>query len=259
MSGFFKDAWETFLPSHWQDISQRPMGQALRFFSKVLLCAFIILILLGIPGLMKMPAAISEQLGKFEALTLDGNVNMSSPIKLPRNEPLFILDTTGAYTELENERVLITREKIMYRPLFTTHEVKTDDLKDLKGNRDQVNTFLAVLVFFLLPSILFYVYILVWLKYFLMILTLSIILFVALDLTHWRRTWKELFVIACYCSTLPVLAEVIVSSINARWLIPVLNIAGLVKLYLIPAVVLSILTIGAALCVYYDKREQKER
>ena len=259
MAGFFKDLWETFLPSRWQEISQRPMGQALKFFSKVLLCAFIILVLLAIPSMVKMPAVISEQLGKFEVLQMDGKVNMSSPIKLPRSDPLFILDTTGAYTELENERFLITRDKILYRPLFTTHEVKTEDLKDLKGNHDQVNTFLAVLVFFLLPSILFYVYVLVWLKYFLMILTLSIILFIALDLTHWRRTWKELFVIACYTSTLPVLAEVIVSSINARWLIPVLNIAGIVKLYLIPAVVLSILTIGAALCVYNDKREQKER
>jgi len=258
MGKFFSELWETLLPSHWPEISQRPMGRAVGFFSKVLLCAFIIIVLLGIPRMIKMPSVISEQLGKFEVLQLDGKVNMSSPIKLPSNEPLFILDTSGAYTDLTTERVLVTRDKIAYRPLFATHEIATDDLKDLKENREQVNAFLAVLVFFLLPSILFYVYILVWLKYFVMIFTLSIILFLLLDLTHWRRTWRELFVIACYTSTLPVLAEVIVSAINAHWLIPVMNIAGLVTLYLIPAVVLAVLTIGAAMCVHEAMMDKKK-
>lgn len=258
MKHFLGEVWQTFLPSHWAEISQRPAGQGIRFFSKVIILAFVVMLLLAIPTLLKLPREISEQLAKFEALQLDGTFNMTSPIKLPRSEPVVIFDTSGAYTELTNERVLITREKILYRPFFKTNELKTEELKDLKNNREQVKTFLAMLVFFLLPSVLFYAYIAIWLKYFLSIVALSLILFLLLDLTHWRRTWNELFVIACYTSTLPLLAEVIVGAVNAHWLIPVLNIAGLVKLYLIPTVVLSLLTIGAALCVHYNTKEQKQ-
>lgn len=257
MRDFFRYALKTFLPSHWNELSQAGVGTALLFFSKVVVCGFVLIMLLASPSLLRMPGVISENLARFDTLQLSGNFTMSSPIKLPRSEPVVIFDTSGAYTQLTTERVLVTRDRIFYRPLFTTYELSTGELKDLKNNRDTVNTFLAMLVFFLLPSVLFYAYIAIWLKYFLLILVLSLVLFVLLDLTHWRRTWKELFVICCHVATLPVLAEVVVGAINAHWLVPVLNILGLVNIYLIPAVVLSVLAVGAALCVHYGRQEKR--
>jgi hypothetical protein len=38
---------------------------------------------------------------------------------------------------------------------------------------------------------------------------------------------------------------------------PILNISGLVKLYLVPAVILGVVAIAAALCVYYNEQEEK--
>lgn len=257
MGEFWKDVGRSFSWSHWHELSQRPLLNGLGFLSKILLLAFILMLVLAIPKLAKMPGEISEQLAKFEKFQLAGNVSMSSPIKLPSSEPVIILDTSGAYTELTTERLLITQDTIFYRPFLSTHKVAVADLKDVKNNRDEVKTFLAMLAFFLLPSVVFYAYVAVWLKYFLMVLVLSIVLSVLLDLTHWRRTFKELFVIGCFVSTLPLLAEVILGAWNAAWLIPVLSVYGLVKLYLLPAMVLSVLTIGAALCVHYNTKEQE--
>jgi hypothetical protein len=223
----------------------------------VLLLAFLLMILLALPALIKLPREISDQLAKFDELTLSGNFTMSSPIKIPKSEPVFVFDTSGAFTELTEERVLITKEKIFYRPFLKTHSQYTEQLKDLKKNRENVKRFIAALIFFILPSVVFYAFAVVWLKYFLMILALSIILFVLLDLTHWRRTWKELFVISCYASTLPVLVEVALKAVNSDLLMPILNISGLVTLYLVPAVILCIVAIAAALCVYYNKQEEK--
>ena len=254
MKQFFKEVWQTFSAEHWKEISQRPAGKGLGFFTKALFFAFIIMLLIMIPTFVKMPKVISEQLNKFDALQLSGTFTMTSPIKLPREEPVLIIDTSGAYTELTTERMLITKDTIFFRPLFRTRQLSTESLKDLKNNREQVKWFLAMLVFFLLPAILFWAYIAVWLKYFLLILVLSIILFILLDLTHWRRRWKEFFVIGCYVSLLPLLVEVIVGSYNTKLLVPVLNIAGLITLYLVPAVILAVLTLGAALCVYYHKK-----
>lgn len=256
MRQFLSEVWQTFSYAHWAEICKRPAGKGLGFFSKVLVVAFFVMLLLAIPTFIKLPKEISEQLAKFEVLQFSGNFTMTSPIKMPKNEPVVIVDTSGAYTELTSERLLITKDKVLYRPLFKTVELSTAELKDWKRNREPVNAFLAVLAFFLLPSIVFYAYVAVWLKYFLMILTLSIITFVLLDLTHWRRTWKELFVIGCYVSTLPVLVEVIVGSINPAFLIPVLDFWGIVKLYLVPAVLLAVLALGATLCAYYDKKEK---
>ncbi len=257
MRKFLGEVVQTFSPSHWGEISQRSINKSIGFFSKVLILAFVVMLLLAIPTLLKLPRGISEQLGKFEALQLSGKFNMSSPIKLPKSDPVIVFDTSGAYTELTKERVVITRDKIFYRPLFKTYDLNTEELKDLKNNREQVKTFLAMLAFFLLPSVLFYAYLVVWLKYFLLIVILSLIVFLLLDLTHWRRTWKEIMVIACHVSTLPVLAEVVVGAIDAKFLIPVLSIAGLIQLYLVPAVVLSVLTIGAALCVHYQVKDSQ--
>ncbi|MEM4240209.1 MAG: DUF1189 family protein [Candidatus Woesearchaeota archaeon] len=257
MAEFFRELGQSFMPSHWAEISERPAGKGIAFFTKTLVLAFIVMMLIAIPGLIKMPHEISAQLGKFDTLQLSGNFTMSSPIKLPKSDPFFVFDTSGAYTGLTEERVVITKDKIFYRPFIGTHYINTEQLKDLKKNRENVKRFMAALVFFILPSIIFYAFITVWLKYFLMIFTLSIILFILLDLTHWRRTWKELFVISCYVSVLPVLAEVAVGAINPKLLIPVLSISGLVQLYLIPAVILTVLSIAAAVCVYYNKEEGK--
>ncbi len=254
MKQFFKEVWQTFLPSTWPELSKRPLGKSIGYFSKVLVLAFVIMFLLAIPSLIKLPGVISEQLGKFEALQLDGNFTMTSPIKMPKSESIIIFDTSGAYTELTTQRVLITEKTIFYRPFFKTYELDTSELKDLKQNRNQVKNFLSVLVFFLLPSIVFYTYLAIWLKYFLIITLLSLVLFLLLDLTHWRRRWKELFVIACYVSLIPVIAEVVVSSINANLLIPVFNLFGLITLYLVPIVILAILAIGAAVSIYYEKK-----
>ncbi len=256
MADFFKEVWQSFMPSHWAELSEKSAGRGVLFFSKALLLAFVVMMLLAIPSLLRMPKEISDQLGKFDVLQLSGNFTMSSPIRLPRSDPFFVFDTSGAYTALTSERVLITKDKIFYRPFVRTHYVNTEQLKDLKNNRENVKRFLAATVFFILPSVLFYAFIMVWLKYFLMIFTLSIILFVLLDLTHWRRTWKELFVTTCYASTLPVLAEVVLGAVKPVLLVPVLSIAGLVQIYLVPAVVLAVLAIGASLCVHYNKKEK---
>ncbi|MEM2916525.1 MAG: DUF1189 family protein [Candidatus Woesearchaeota archaeon] len=257
MAKFFRELGQSFLPSRWDEISRKTAANGISFFTKVLLLAFVLMMLLAVPSLVKLPGEISSQLGKFDVLQLSGNFTMSSPIKLPKTDPLIIFDTSGAHTELTTERVLVTKDKIFYRPFLKTHSQYTEQLKDLKRNREQVKRFLAALVFFVLPSVIFYAYIIVWLKYFLMILTLSIVLFVLLDLTHWRRTWKELFVISCHVSTLPVIAEVIVRAVNPRLLVPVLNISGIVRIYLIPAVILFVLAVGAALCVHYNRKEEK--
>ncbi|MEM4247262.1 MAG: DUF1189 family protein [Candidatus Woesearchaeota archaeon] len=257
MKVFLKEVWETFLPSKWDEICGRSSGKGVGFLTKVLVFAFVVMILLAVPNMIKLPGEISNNLAKFDVLQLNGNFTMSSPIKIPKSDPFFVFDTSGAYTELTKERVLITKDKIFYRPFIKAHYVNTEQLKDLKKNRENVKRFLAALVFFILPSLLFYAFIAVWLKYFLMILMLSIILFVLLDLTHWRRTWKELFVISCYVSLIPVLAEVVVGAIAPKMLVPVLSIAGIVQLYLVPVVILCVLAIGASLCVYYNKQEAK--
>ncbi len=191
MAVFFKEVWETFLPSKWDEISRRNAGKGVSFFTKVLVFAFVVMMLLAIPSMIKLPGEISGNLAKFDVLQLSGNFTMSSPIKIPKSEPFLVFDTSGAFTELTTERILITQEKIFYRPLIKTYSQHTEQLKDLKKNRENVKRFMAALVLFVLPSILFYASITVWLKYFLMILALSIILFVLLDLTHWRRTWNS--------------------------------------------------------------------
>jgi hypothetical protein len=257
MGTFWKNLGQGFLWSKWRELSGRGFGNGLGFLSRVLVLAFVLILLLAIPKFARMPGEISGQLAKFDTLQFSANLTMSSPIKFPGSDPVAILDTSGAYTEITNERLLINRDKIQYKPFFKVREVKTEELKDLKNNREKVRMFLATLVFFILPAVLFWAFIAVWLKYVVMILLLSVILFVLLDLTHWRRTWKELFVICCYVSTLPVLAEVIIGAFSAHWLIPVLSVFDIVTLYLVPAVVLSVLAIGAALCVHYNRQEEK--
>lgn len=256
MRRFVTEITHTFLPGQWDELSRRQVKQGIAFFSKILLAVFVILLLLYVPKLARMPVVIADQLGKFDELKCDtAQVKMSVPVALPRLEPAVVIDTTGQYKELTTERLVVTKDKVFFRPLFRTFDVDTAELKNPGKNKEQVSVFFAALAFFVLPSIVFYAYVMLWLKYVVILFLLSIAVFVLLDLTHWKRAWKDVFVTACYASFIPLLLEVVLGVWNADLLIPVFEIAGIIRLYAVPIAALGVLTITALLLAYYTKKK----
>lgn len=256
MKRFFKEVTHTFLPGEWDELSRKPVKQGLLFFSKILLAVFALLLVLHVPKLVQMPVVIGDQLGRFEELKCEkAVVEMSAPIRLPRFDPAIVIDTTGQHEKVTTERLLVTKDKVFFRPLFKSYQVDVEELKNIGKNKEQVSVFFAALVFFVIPSIVFYAYVALWLKYLIIMFLLSIIIFILLDLTHWKRKWKHVFVTACHASFIPLLIEVVFSVWNAELLLPVFSLAGIIKIYAVPVAAFFVLTILALLLAYYHPKE----
>ena len=240
MKKFFTELINSFKPDSYSAISKFPSSRAVKYFTKVLILALVIMCLLFIPKIANIPAQVSEEASKVEEINLDKCLKTGSVINIPDEDPFLVIDPTDQPKLIGEEKLLLTKESFSHN-LFK--DPKTISLKDKAG----VGKFLAIVALFTLPSIVIITFILFWIKYLIILLLISIVYFLLLDLTHFRLRWKQVFNAVCFASTIPILIEVISIAFNSDSLIPLLEFAG-IKVYLIG---LIIFLVTSAIAVGY--------
>ena len=253
MKEFIKEVYQCFHPEKASFIVDRPAKKAIWFFTKALFFSFILMGLLFIPSLFKLPSAISEEIGKFESLSFSGNATTSAPITIPDKDPLIRIDTTSKEIIMKTERLLVTKDAV-YTRILTTNNITIEELKNPSEHKAGVAGFIALLTIFSIPSILFYAYIINWVIYFLLILLVSTIVFLLIDLTHFRKKWTQLFKINCYSSVGMISLEILTIPFKPFWMFPIFNFVG-IRIYATGIALLFILT--GVITGFYHYRKPK--
>ncbi|MEM4263274.1 MAG: DUF1189 family protein [Candidatus Woesearchaeota archaeon] len=252
---FIKEITYSFHPKHLSRMSNESFWQAFGYVAKILAVAVVILLILFIPQFGLIPNFVSKQIAKFDNIKVSGNVSMTTPIRIPERDPTLIIDMTENPVKPGAERVLVTKEYMYYRLFGGRQRVETKDLKEPTENRQIVSQVLAILFIFILPSIVFYLYLALMIKYMILIFLAGTIIFFLLDLTHYRQSWWRMIKLSCYASTIVIAAEVISVPLSTEWLIPLFAIAG-INIYFVGTLLLLIFTGIAAISVYHiDERK----
>jgi len=247
---FIKEVAYSFHPKHLSRMSNASFWQASGYVAKILSVAFLIMLILFIPQFGLLPAFVSKQISKFDSIQVSGSVNMSSAIRIPERDPTLIIDMTEKETQLGAERALITKDYVYYRLLYGQQKIETKKIKEPTENKPVVSQLVTIMFIFVLPSVVFYAYLALIIKYLILIFLSGTIVFFLLDLTHYRQSWWRMIKLSCYASTAVIAAEVISIPLNTEWLVPLFAIAG-INIYLVSTVFLLILTGAAAIAVYY--------
>lgn len=238
---FIKEVVASFNPFGYEHISHKGVRKSVNYLLLILLLAFFIAGVFSVPKLFDLKDYFDNELSKFSELKLGGKINMTSPIYLPLQDTKIIIDTTGTHTEIGKEKLLITKDKIHYRPYKKVMSMSTDVVKDLGENKDKISQ-LAVIVFLLiLPSFIIAGYVLLFLKYLIIVLLSSLIIYFLLDLTEFRQRWRKTFAITAHAVTIMVLIEVLSVLFSTRWLVPMFSVFG-VNFYLVSLILFLILT-----------------
>ena len=251
MKEFIKEVYYCFHPKKFHTLVNRSAGRAIWFFTKVLFFSFVLMGLLFIPKLVKMPGAIGDEISKFESLSLSGDMETSEAIVIPDKDPLIRIDTKSTELKMKTERLVITKDAV-YTRFLGTDKITIEELKNPSENKARVGKFVALITMFSLPSLLFYSYVILWIVYFLLILVSSTIIFLLIDLTHYRKTWKQMFKISCYGSIGMVAVEVLTIPFKPFWLFPIFDFVG-VHIYAVGTALLFILT-GVLTMFYHYKK-----
>jgi hypothetical protein len=256
---FIKDIVFSFNPRYLDAATNKKFGHAVGYFTMILAFAFIIMMILYAPKVGLLPGYVSEQISKFDAITVSGKAEMNTPIHIPEKKPMVTIDMTGADAKPTTERVLITKDYVLYNILSGTKKVETKQLLEPTEHKPIVSQLLALIIIFILPSIVFYSFIALWIKYFILILLAGTIIFLLSELTHYRRKWVKTVKLACFAAGPVIAVEIISIPFNTDWLVPLTRIAG-IPIYLVGSIALLILTgLVLVLTFYFKAKDGKNK
>jgi len=207
-----------------------------------------------IPGLVGMKDKIVSGFDSFEVLSISGNLVQSEPIRLPEKEPLVVINIKED-VEPGSERITVTKDFLFYNFLFGQKEVPVGQLKNPSDNADIIGKLLLYLLLFILPSIVFFSFAGIWLKYFLFGLVIGTVAFLMADLTRFSRAWKDCVKAVFYSSVLVILVELVSSVLYPEWMFSLFSFWGL-HVYLVPLVAWLVLALVFVACIFFYKKKK---
>lgn len=251
---FLKEIVHSFNPRMLDQFTNRSFGHCVGYFTMILAFSFVVMMVCYAPQVGLLTGFVSEQISKFDALNVSGSVDMSTAIHVPEKKPVLTIDMTGGDVKPTTQRVIITKDYVLYNLLKGTEKVNTKQLLEPTKNKPVVSQVLALFIIFILPSVVFYSFIALWIKYFLLILIIGTLAFLLVDLTQYRKKWVKTLKLACFAAAPVIAIEVISIPFNTDWLIPLFRIVG-IPIYVIGIVLLLVLTMLVVVLTHYFKAE----
>jgi hypothetical protein len=251
---FIKEVVWSFFPPRYLQLANKPFRKSLGYMSRVLLIAFVIAGLLFIPKLFTLKDTTESELSKFEHFTVSSNVTQSDRITIPKHNPWVVVDLNANLT-LTKEIIVIDKDTVKYR-FLGIKSIPREQLKDVSGNRPGVSRFVAAMILLMLPGIALLLYIRAWLKYFLLIFVMGTFVFIVMELSKLRLSWKQMLNIASHALTAVIFIEVVSAAIATTYLIPVLRFLG-VSIYAITTAVFVFMMIVGVVGYHIEARRRR--
>jgi len=253
---FSREIFHAFNPKKFHELAEKPFWDSVKFMTKILVIAYIIMAILMIPKLVNLKDNIHSELSKFDTFSLKGEVTQSSQIKIPEKEPLIIIDASGDEIIPGKEKITVTRNSLFYK-FFTRKEVPLNQIKEMSQNKSVVSKLFLYIMAFIFPSIVFFSFAGIWIKYFLFAIFIGTLVFLMADLTRFSQSWKTCFKSVFYASPIIILVEAVSSALYPGWMIALFSFWGL-HLYLIPLVAWLVLSLIFVSCLHFYKLKKQK-
>jgi hypothetical protein len=243
--GYLKEAAAAFSPKKYSSLGMHSVWHGAKYVMIIMLLAFLLMSVISVPMLFRIPGTISSELGKFDTLNFTGDVEMSAPVMFTETDPQIIIDTTGQITEMTTEKLLITEDFLLYRPYNKIVKINISELQDVTGHTKELSNLITFITILIIPSILITSYIVFLIKYIILILLMTLVVFVFSRMIKKDIGIRKSLMTAIYASTPMIIMEVLFIPFNSRYLIHFLQILG-VNFYLIPILLFLSLAVFAS-------------
>jgi len=216
--GFFMSLYYSLNPLSYKQLSTRPLTLSFKYLFLLLLLSFLATLILFMPILANLQGRVTGTLSKFSEFKVDANIETTGPAMII---PGIIVDTTGNVTE--PNPVLVTKENVewvnfkcfAFRPLclFSKKEEKISSVEfrdsNILENQEILTKLVPFFVFFMVPAILLFLYIVFLVKYLLLITIFSFLAFIITRMLLFEIEPKAVLNTAIYSSTLMIVPEIL--------------------------------------------------
>jgi hypothetical protein len=204
---FISKILKSVQPRYYSYLGDQSLKTALKYFLSLLLLSFIIMSVLSIPKILYFKSDLEKGLLDIVQFKVDTKLQTNKPIRLPANDPIIAIDTTGNET-LNKKLMLITSDSVYYSFFGKDKQIKVNGF-DLNSNRaDSLNlfTFLAIV---LLPFAFIFFYLLYAVKYLLTLLGVTIATFIVAKIMRNRIRFGQTIVLSFFTATPMILLEIL--------------------------------------------------
>lgn len=240
IKSLFYTIFKSLNPESYTELVDRKISYAVKYFFFVVLLSVIIMFILFIPKIINIPAAWDEKASNFENLGVNFSFQLKEPFYLIK-EPAVKIDNYG--NNISGEQVLITRDGIFYKSFIFFGGKKGIPLdKDVDISKSKnIDTFINIVLWFLIPSLFFWSIVLFSVYFALIIL----VTFIIASMISWAFKLKismaKVLKITIYACTIMILLRLLLMpfysvffiALIAYWLL-VIIVVFLVKDELLP-------------------------
>lgn len=257
---FIKAVPKSLYPDAYKKLADEKFHTAIKYVPLLLLFSLIIMCLAYIPVFMLMPGQLGDEISKFTTLNIKITEDMKEPIVFPKEEPFIIVDTTGKYTELGKESVLVTDKVIQYRPGISTQTIQVSEDVNALDYKDNMIELIVFILIMIVPSLLILLYLSFLIKYIVLIAVAWFVGYLISKIAKSAITFMQMLKVCIFATTLMILVEVISKPFGiTKWLVKIPLPFGM-SLMVVPITLFVIyVIIGAAIVgqkeISYKKKD----
>ncbi|MFH2020398.1 MAG: DUF1189 family protein [archaeon] len=228
---FFIVFYQALNPIGYRSLMSRKKREILTYFFMLLFFCVIIGAILSIPSLMSFPKKVEGALSKFSTFNITNvDIDLKEPLIL-MHSPLIVMDLSENRSYVSDETILITKTDVYIKKLdinfdklslFQTEKLPVRDFSDIKENFETVKNTYWLLFLFLLPSILFAIYVLNLTKYLFVIASAWVIVYIIQFIRGKKAKLSHHWRTAVLTSTVMVVLEVALSPIIKLGMLPII-------------------------------------
>ena len=241
---FLRTIFKTVNPYAYRDLATRSYKDSQDYFLSILFIIFCISVLLFLPAFASMPKTIEGKIDEFSVLSADIRLQSKEPVLFPEKNPVVIVDTTGTYQNLTKEKALITGDTLYTKAglCFWTdslcflvpkekrvESVPLTEFSDIVTHKKSISTMITILFLLALPALLISLYLLFAIKYILIILiTTGLVFLISRFIMKSKFPYYRLFRVGTYAITLVIILDLLLMPFRINlYFIPVLIYFGL--------------------------------
>jgi len=206
---FLKTLIQSFNPESYHDLSNRPLGSAVKYLFGILVVSSLIFAVLITINLVSIHSNLNKELTKLDSLKVI--CELREPIIIDKHD--IVIANEKNYTD---ENLLITSREISRKPLlcailsptciFKNEPIKTN-YRNLGKNPDDLGNFLFIIFILMFPGLLLLYLLYSLIKTLIIIFIMSLIAYSIIKAVKLKMKFRQILLCALYSSTIVLLAE----------------------------------------------------
>ncbi|MDO8741221.1 MAG: DUF1189 family protein [Candidatus Woesearchaeota archaeon] len=236
-----KNTLKSINPFYYSDLAKSSFRYCFKYLALVILWSIIVMCIIAVPRLFLLRGYIGEQLDNVNVFSVNVTFETKQPIVLLENDPQVIIDGSVSERNMTGEKVLITKDFFYFRPFNSIQRFNAGSYHNLLDHKSGIANLIAALFVIIIPGVLIINYASFYIKYLVIMLAVSVIVFIAVRVLRFDISFKKILKIAFFASTAPLFIELISIPYSlGRFLIPFAQALGS-RLYLVTLILLAVI------------------